>query len=149
MQARPAPRDTGRLMSQENVEVVRQVFDAVARRDSQAALALYHQNFEWDFSRVPWGDVAEPGVHRGRDALPRVYREWRSAWENYEENLEELIDAGEQVISVLRGRARGRASGAEVEMTVAGLWTVRDHRVVRSVWFPTREEAFEAAGLRE
>src|SRR5919198_2896773 len=102
-------------MSRENVEVVRRVFDAVARRDSEAALALYDADFEWDFSRVAWGDVGGSGVHRGRDALPTVYREWRSAWEHYEENLEELIDAGENVISVLTGRARGRASGVELE----------------------------------
>jgi ketosteroid isomerase-like protein len=72
-------------MPQENVEVVRRVFDAVARGDSAAALALYDPDFEWDFSRVPWGDVAGPGVHHGRDALPRVYREWRAAWDHYEE----------------------------------------------------------------
>ena len=136
-------------MSQENVEVVRRVFDAVERRDGAAALALYDADFEWDFSRVPWGEVAGPGVHRGRDALPRVYREWLSAWENYEEKLEELIDAGESVISVLTGRGRGRASGAEVEITTAGVWTVRDGKVVRSVWFPTREKALEAVGLSE
>jgi ketosteroid isomerase-like protein len=136
-------------MSQENVEVVRRVFDAVERRDSEAALALYDADFEWDFSRVPWGDVAGPGVHRGRDALPRIYREWHSAWADYEEKLEELIDAGESVVSVLTGRGRGRASGVEVEMTVAGVWTVRDGQVIRSVWFPTREEALEAVGLQE
>ena len=136
-------------MSQENVEIVQQVFDAVERRDSQAALALYDADFEWDFSRVPWGEVAGSGVYHGRDALPRVYRDWHSAWENYEEKLEELIDAGESVISVLTARGRGRASGAEIEMTTVGVWTVRDGKVVQSVWFPTRAEALEAVGLRE
>ena len=136
-------------MSQENLEIVRKVFDAVERRDSAAALALYDADFEWDFSRVNFGDVAGSGVHRGREALPRVYHEWREAWASYEEKLEELIDAGESVISVLTGRGLGRASGAEVEMTVAGVWAVRNGRVVRSVWFPTRDEALEAVGLSE
>ena len=136
-------------MSRENVEIVRQVFEAVERRDSAAALDLYDADFEWDVSRVPWGDVAGPGIHRGQDALPRVYREWHSAWANYEEKLEELIDAGESVISVMTGRGRGRASGAEVEMSTTGVWTVRDGKVVRSVWFPTRAEALEAIGLSD
>jgi len=136
-------------MSRENVEVVRRIFNAVARRDGEAALALYDPDFEWDFSRVPWGDVAGPGVYRGRDALPRVYRDWHSAWENYEENLEELIEVGEHVISVLTAQGRGRASGVEVEMTTAGVWTVRGGIAVRSVWFPTREAALEAVGLSE
>ena len=135
-------------MSQENVEVVRSVFDAVARRDGAAVLALYDEDFEWDFSRVPWGEV-EGRVHRGRDALQRVYREWQLVWEDYEETLNELIDAGDSVISVTTGRGRGRASGVEVEVTTSGVWTVRDGKVVRSVWFPTRREALEAVGLPE
>jgi ketosteroid isomerase-like protein len=135
-------------MSSENVEVVRRVFEAVARRDG-TALSLYDADFEWDFSRVEWGEVEGPGVHRGRDAMQSVYREWHRAWQNYEESLEELIDAGESVISVVSARARGRASEVEVELTTAGVWTVREGKVVRSVWFPTREEALEAVGLRE
>ena len=131
------------------MEVVRQLFDAVARRDGPAALALYDDDFEWDFSRVPWGEVAGEGVHHGREALQSVYREWRRGWEDYEESLDELIDAGEDVISVITGRGRGRASGAEVEVNTTGVWTVRNGKIIRSVWFPTCEEALEAVGLSE
>jgi hypothetical protein len=47
-------------------------------------------------------------------------------------------------------RARGRKSGAEVELKRnAGVWTVRGGQVVKVVWFSTPEEALEAAGLRE
>jgi len=136
-------------MSQENVEIVRQLFDAIARRDSPAALVLYDEDFEWDFSRVPWGEVAGQGVHHGRDALQKVYREWRRAWEDYEESLDELIDAGENVISVMTARGRGRASGAEVEVHTTGVWTVRNGKIIRSVWFPTRDEALASVGPRE
>ena len=66
--------------------------------------------------------------------------------ETYEERLEELFAADEQVISILTVRGRGRASGAEVELAHnAGVWTIRDGKIVRLVWFPTREEALEAA----
>jgi ketosteroid isomerase-like protein len=40
-------------MSQENVEIVRQVFDAVARRDAKGVLALYDPNVELDQSPTP------------------------------------------------------------------------------------------------
>ncbi len=136
-------------MSQANVEIVRQVFDAVARHDGAAALALYDPDFEWDFSRVRWGDLAGPSVHHGRDGLQRVYREWYRGWENYDEKIEELIDGGENVVSVVSARGRGRVSGVEVEITVVGVWTIRGDRIVRSVWFPTRDEALEAAGLSD
>jgi hypothetical protein len=47
-------------------------------------------------------------------------------------------------------RGRGRVSGVEIDLKHnAGIWTVRRGKVVSVVWFPTREEAFEAAGLRK
>jgi ketosteroid isomerase-like protein len=71
-------------------------------------------------------------------------------WENLEDNIEELIDAGDDVISIVTTRARGRASGVEVEWKDnAGVWTIRDGKVIRVVWLPTRAEALEAAGLSE
>ena len=67
-----------------------------------------------------------------------------------EDNLEELIDVGDSVVSVVNTRARGRASGVEVEWTHnAGVWTIREGKVVRVAWFAAREEALEAAGLAE
>jgi hypothetical protein len=62
-----------------------------------------------------------------------------------EDDCEELIDAGEHVISVVTSRARGRVSGLEVECT--GVWTIHEGKVVRVEWFESREEALEAAGL--
>jgi ketosteroid isomerase-like protein len=108
---------------------------------------------EMDNSRSPVGDFAGTvgRVFRGRDGVQKVFREWYEAWEKVESELEELIDAGgEQVVSVITYRARGRKSGVEVEFPhMAGAWTVRNGKVTRVVWLPTREEALEAAGLQE
>jgi ketosteroid isomerase-like protein len=99
----------------------------------------------------PWGDPAGRGVYHGHEGLRQVFREWHEAWESHKADVEELIDAGDdRVISVGTARGRGKASGIEVELPhQAGLWTIRDGRVIRVVWFPTREEALEAAGLRD
>jgi ketosteroid isomerase-like protein len=78
-----------------------------------------------------------------------MFRDWYEAFEDYEEDCEELIEAGEHVISVLTGRGRGRASGTDVEMPFFIVWTIRDGKVVRLVWFPTRTDALEAAGRGE
>jgi ketosteroid isomerase-like protein len=65
--------------------------------------------------------------------------------------VEELIDAGERVISVETTRGRGLASGAVVEVHQCGIWTIRTGKIVRVEWLDaTREEALdEAAGLSE
>ncbi|HVS28126.1 MAG TPA: nuclear transport factor 2 family protein [Solirubrobacteraceae bacterium] len=138
-------------MSQENVELVRSVYDAVGRRDAASVLALYDPDVEWDSTRGPMRDLmGGPTVYHGHDELRRWFREWYEAWENVEANVEELIDAGDQVIAVLNYRGRGRVSGVEVELTaMAGVWTIRKGKIVRVVWFGSRAEAFEAVGLAE
>ena len=132
-------------MSRENVEIVRRVYEAAARRDTATVLDLYHPEVELDASRF----AIDTGVYRGHDGLRSLFREWHEAWGSIEYDYEELIDAGERVISVVTRHARGRASGVEVERPFALLWTLREGRVVRVVWFLDRAEALEAAGLSE
>ena len=136
-------------MSEENLEIVRRVYEAVARRDTAAVLAAYDPDVEWDFSRSLWGDLTGRAVYRGLEDLRAFYREWYEAWGKYDEAVQELIDAGEHVIVVATGRGRGRASGAEVGWTQYGVWTLREGKIVRVAWFGTREAALEAAGVQE
>ena len=142
-------RDTARAMSEENVEIVRRVYEAVARRDTAAVLAAYAPDVEWDFSGSTWGDLTGRPVYRGHEDLRAFYREWYEAWGRYDESVEELIGAGEHVVVVATGRGRGRVSGAEVGWTQYGVWTIQEGKITRVVWFGTREAALEAAGLSE
>ena len=138
-------------MSRENVELVRGVYEAVAAHDHTSVLAAYDPEIEWDTSRpgTP-GEIAGGGIYRGHDGLRTWFRAWYEAWENLVDVCEELTDAGEKVISVSTMRARGRTSGAEVtSRRYAGVWTIRDGKVVRVVWFPTREEALDAVRLSD
>jgi ketosteroid isomerase-like protein len=132
------------------VEVVRRVFEAEARRDAATALALYDPEVEFDTSRGTFGDLAGGRLYYGHEGLRTWFRDWYEAWENVQEDVEELIDAGDDVISVVTIRGRGRASGLEVELThQPAVWTIQNGRIVRVMWLRTREEALEAAGLRE
>lgn len=83
--------------------------------------------------------------------LRDLFRQLHEPWDSYEDHLEELIDAGgEEVITVVTTRGRGRATGIEVEQRhQAAVWTIRNQKVVRVVWFATRAEALEATGLTE
>ncbi len=139
------------MKSEENVEIVRRVYDAAARRDATAALALYDPEVELDASRLGVAGLVGGGrgVCCGHEGLRSFFREWHEAWESIEYDYDELIDAGEQVISVVTRHGRGRASGAEVDWPLALVWTLRDEKVVRVVWFLTREAALEATRLSE
>ena len=137
-------------MSDENVEIVRRAYEAAVLRNTSAALALYGSEVEWDISHAPARDLlGEPHVYHGHDGLRKFFRAWYEAWEYVNPDLEELIDGDEHVISVETTRGRGRASGAEVALPHSAVWTLRDGKIDRVVWFGTREEALEAAGLRD
>ena len=136
-------------MSQENVEIVRQLHDAMARRDAATVLRLYDAEVEWDTSRTT-GSAMGGGVFRGHEGLRSFFREWYDAWENVENRSYELIDGpDDRVVAFLTVLARARSSGIEVEWQMTAVWTIRESKVVRVVWFPTRAEALEVVGLSE
>jgi ketosteroid isomerase-like protein len=90
------------------------------------------------------------GVYHGHRGLRSFFLKYHEAWEDIQYEGAELVDAGgEHVISVDTERTRGRTSGVETELTQYAVWTIRDGKVVKVVWFPTRADALEAAGLSE
>jgi ketosteroid isomerase-like protein len=135
-------------MSEANVQIVRRVYEAAAKRDSTTVLALYDRNVELDNTRIFVGEAG--GVYRGHEGLRSFFREFHEAWDNIDYDYDELIDAGNsQVVSVVTRHGRGRASGAEVEMPAALVWTVRDNKVIRVIWYRSRADALEAVGSSE
>ena len=91
---------------------------------------------EWDGSRHRWAEVMPGPVFRGHKGLQEFARQYYEMWESLEDHVEQLIDAGEHVISIVRTRGRGRASGLDGEWRGdVGVCTLRDGRIVRVVWF--------------
>jgi ketosteroid isomerase-like protein len=113
-------------MSRENVEVVRGIYDALA-----------------------WGDLYSTPVYQGHEGGRQVWRETLSVFAEVDVEVEQLIDAGDQVVAVIREREVGRTSGAPVEMTHLAVWTLADGEVTKLQVFDDRQRALEAAGLRE
>jgi ketosteroid isomerase-like protein len=91
----------------------------------------------------------EEGPLYGSDAVRENYERWKEAWEGSETTVEEVIGAGDHVFVMARFRARGRASGVEVEARLYEVYTMRNRKILRVDEFSERAEALEAAGLRE
>jgi ketosteroid isomerase-like protein len=131
-------------VSQENVEIVRRIYEAAAGRKAEVIFELYHPEVELDATRLGISDL---DIYHGHDGLRRLFGEFSEVFGKIEYSYDELIDAGEQVVSIVTRHAQGRTSGADVERPFALLWTVREGKVVRVVWFLTRDDVMEAAGL--
>jgi ketosteroid isomerase-like protein len=134
-------------MSRENVELVQRAFEALNRRDVEAFLEVTDQNVVQDWSRAVG---PERGIYHGRDEVVGFLRSW---WDAFDESVlvvDELIDAGDQVVAVFHGRQRGRSSGAVVEGRGSVLvWTLRDGKLASSTLYQERDEALEAVRLSE
>ena len=136
-------------MSQENVEAVRGIYDALARRDAVTPFEVYAEDIIWDLSQARTAFLFTKPVYRGHEGVRQGWREWLSAFGEIDAEVEELLDAGDQVVAVIREREVGRASGVPVQATHAAVWTLADGKVIRMRLFDDRQQALEAAGLRE
>jgi ketosteroid isomerase-like protein len=132
-------------MSEENVEIGRSIYEAVNRRDWDAAFR--DQAPDVEYTTPPRGPTA--GTYRGREELRGLWEEMSTPFETWTFEPEELIESGDQVVVVVKARMRPWGSSAEIELRNGHLWTIRDGMVVSMRWFPKPEEALEAAGLRE
>jgi ketosteroid isomerase-like protein len=133
-------------MSEENVAIVRAIWDAVNRGDIDGAFEYAPDDFiaDWSSSEAP-----ESGVYHGREAVKGRFERTMEVWAEMEYFETEIIDADEHVLRVGGVRARGRGSGAEVTAQGAQVWTFRDGTPVSVRLFQSKEEALEAIGLSE
>src|SRR6476659_6010526 len=128
-------------MSQENVEIVRRVADAIDRRDSDAALKDVAPDCEFDNS----SNLGEwRGVHRGHDQIRQLWRSFFEPWESVRTEIDEMIDAGDRVVAFTTGRFRGR-NGIEVTTKTSFVFTLRDGVITHVEALNERAEALEAA----
>ena len=133
-------------MSQENVEIVRSVYVTLDRGDAEA-WDVIPSDFVADFSRR----LMDPARLCGRDEMRAFYRDLDSSWaDGARLEVEELIDAGNKVLALIRFGGRGKMSGADVETLVWHVWTFRNVTPVEFTYFgEDRAAALEAAGLSE
>jgi ketosteroid isomerase-like protein len=140
-------------MSQKNVEIVRRVYEAWSaglERDDPGAV-FDSEDVAGDFEFAIEGFEFEGrSVWRGREGYVEWFRTWTAEFEDWSLQLERLIEARHnRVVALTYQSARGKASGAPVEVRLGSVWELKDGRVVRLRTYLDPVEALEAAGLRE
>jgi ketosteroid isomerase-like protein len=124
-------------MPQENVEIVRRIYEAW--RDGRSARGFMDPQIEY----VNPPDAVEPGIRRGPDSFAR----FRDVYDDVQIEPLELIDAGEDVVVIAAVRAVARGSGVPIDLRQGYVWTLRDGKAVRFRWFNDPAQAREAVGL--
>jgi ketosteroid isomerase-like protein len=128
--------------ARQNVDVVRAIYSAFARRDRHAlvrhidpSMRVYDRPFHPDAS-----------VYEGRQGFLRFSE---SDWEAFEEVVyepEDFLTAGPYVVVPIKQSGRGKSSALGVEERIINVWKLSRGRCVELRIFSTLEEALEATG---
>jgi ketosteroid isomerase-like protein len=133
-------------MSQENVEIVREVFKDFNSEDIGRIVAAVHPELE---VVIPPEVSAEPDTYLGPEGIRRYFQSFQDAMDEIRFEPERLWDAGDSVVVSLRVTAKGRQTAIAVEQRSAGVWTIRDGQIIRVRSYASLAAALQAVGLRD
>jgi ketosteroid isomerase-like protein len=130
-------------MSRENIEALRDVYEALAGGDLDTVLAFFATDTVWDDRKLR----PEGAIHRGRDSMQAEMAAWFATWDNYSWTVEEMIDADDRVVAIGRERGVAKQSGVEIDHRVALVHAFRDGLIVETTVYGDPREALTAVGL--
>jgi ketosteroid isomerase-like protein len=134
-------------MSQEDVEIVRRLYERWARGDFSHADCFDPQV---EHSRIGSETPDMEGRWQGLDRFSAAFLEYLRAFSDLRINAERIIDLGDgRVLGLVRHTATGKLSGAPIEHELGDLFALREGRIVRYDSYWDRFEALAAAGLSE
>jgi len=134
-------------VSQENVDFMRRVL-AEFSETQQPVSGLTSPDFIWHTGS--WRAWTGPSEYRGTDGFMQFFGEWIAAYDDWEQNVEELVDAGaNQVVGITRQRGRLHDSESWVDLEAGFVYTIEDGLLVRVDVYGSRADALKAVGLAE
>ncbi len=137
-------RDTHRVMSEESttpdlVALMRRLFEAAERDDFDAAMRFFASDAVWESMGL--GTRFE-----GVAAIRGHFEDWRGAYEEYEMELEEVLDLGNGVVfATLAQGGRPAGSTGRVRVREARVATWVDGMFARTTTYLDIDEARAAA----
>jgi ketosteroid isomerase-like protein len=133
-------------MSEENLELVRRGYEAFAQGSIEEALAMFHPDIQVeDHER----SLETPTSYHGREGFLALFATVNEGFSDVQYTPKELTSVRDRVLVDVRRTGRGTASGAQVDERQFHLWDLAAGRAVRFRVYLDRDEALEAAGLRE
>lgn len=130
-------------MSADDVELVRRSFEQFVATGELMWDALDEKVEIHDH------DIPEHGDYRGHQGFMRWLSDWSEPWSEWSLELEEVLDAGDQVVVVTHLTATGGASGVTVDRHDSLVYGFRDGKIARIDYFNSRQQGLERAGLAQ
>jgi len=132
-------------MSQENVEVVREIYEGWASGDFSGGVAHLDEHVVL----VARPDFPEFGVFAGPSGIETYMRRFLEQFERVTIEAEQIEAVGDTILVHVVQHGKYRTSGVEGDNQYFMLFTFRGRRIVRIETVMEEAEALEALGLSE
>jgi uncharacterized protein len=135
------------MASQEDLAALRHFYDEVARGNFWVGKDVFDPAIEWTW----WPSlsaVTGDRTYRGLSEVEAATKDWLQSWEWFRIELEELIDAGEDVVALTRARGRPRGATSDVIARGAEIWTMRAGKAIAHRSYDSWEEALQSCGVQ-
>jgi uncharacterized protein len=129
-------------MAQENVEVVRQIYDAWNRSETSKLAELFDEHVQLRLNAVM-------GRYVGREGVRQFVADLLADWSQLSLTIEEAVVQGDRVVVIVREEGIGRSSHVPITSIENHVWTVRGGKACHAAAYPSRAKALEAVGLRD
>ena len=130
-------------MSQENVEIVRKVYDGWSLSDPSQAFDYLDPDVVWEAIE----DAPDAGTYRGHSGVKRHMDDWLEDFEDFAVEFGQPVEVDGRLVLEQWWRNRGKGSGLKTEIHYAAVYTFRGGKVFTVKEYNTCAEALEAVGL--
>jgi anti-sigma regulatory factor (Ser/Thr protein kinase)/ketosteroid isomerase-like protein len=138
----PTPAEAEPATTDHNLRVVRELFDAFAKRDVARTVELVDRGVMMEPLSTP---VERRSPYLGVDGLRRYLADLDATWDEFEVTIEDLSAGEDYVVAI--GRIYARRENLVADDPAGFAFRLRDGKVVWAKVYRSPEEAVAAAGL--
>jgi ketosteroid isomerase-like protein len=123
--------------------IVERLLDAINRRDLDDLTACCTPEVEFHSALA----ATEGRSYSGHAGLAQYLEDRKQAWSSFRIDIDDVLDAGDGVVLLMRVVATGRGSGIPVEQEMGGVLEFDGDRLRRYSSHLDRDDARRAGGL--
>ena len=111
-----------------NLDTIKHLYDAFARRDAAEIRRLFHPDIEW----IQNEGFPNGGRHVGADTvLNEVFARFRTEWSAWRVVIHDWLDAGHTIVAIGDYVGTHKATGKSMTAAFAHVYDVEDGRITR------------------
>ncbi len=124
-----------------NVELIKNLYQAFAQGDVPGLLQSFDENIEWtEAEGFPYG-----GTYLGGEAVVQnVFMKLATEWTDFKAAPDEFLDAGERIVALGNYSGSYNQTGKSMRVPFAHVWTLENSKIIKFVQYTDTLKVSEA-----